>query len=102
MISGEGVGLWDRHSFDRDGLLGRVELVGLAHARRGEDVDGLRDRRRGDAADRAGDADPADAELVVLRRRLEPTGLVGAEAVLTGEDHGEAPPARRRTAERRL
>ena len=33
----------------------------------------------------------ADAELELLRRRREAPGLVGAEAVLAGEDDGEAP-----------
>ena len=33
----------------------------------------------------------ADAELELLGGRGEASGLVGAEAVLAGQDHGEAP-----------
>src|SRR5919202_309308 len=76
MITGMGVrwgwgeALGDLHARDRDGRCRRVELAGLAHA-----------------------------ELVGLRGPLEPAGLVGAEAVLAGEDDAEAPPTARRAAE---
>ena len=57
---------------------GRVQLVGLGHAGRGQHVHRLRHRVRVDRADRAGPARRADAELEVLRGRREAAGLVRA------------------------
>ena len=59
-------------------------------------------RARVDGAVRVAAGGGADAELEVLRRRLEAACLVGAEAVLPGEHHGEPPARGRRAAERGL
>src|SRR6185295_4023760 len=76
---------------DDDRAVQRIELGRLAHAAGREHVHRLRHLARREAAQRSSPADRADAELEVLRRRLEASRLVGAEAVLAGEHDGERP-----------
>src|SRR5438132_13284327 len=81
---------------------GVVELIGLQHTTGRDRVQHLRYRRGIDSAVRVSTRRSADAELELLRRRLETSRLVRAEAVLAGEHHRERPPRLWRTAQRRL
>jgi predicted 3-demethylubiquinone-9 3-methyltransferase (glyoxalase superfamily) len=80
------------HALQHDRVVqGVVELVRLEDAGGRDHVDRLRHRAGVNGAVRVGAGNSTDAELEVLRRRLESARLVAAEPILAGEHDRERP-----------
>src|SRR5947209_489074 len=83
------------HRLDDHGGVPRViELVGLQYPGGSEHVDRFRHRVGVDGAVGIAGCRRTDAELERLRRGRETACLIRTEAVLTGQDHAEAPASR--------